>query len=148
MSDIRFYHLTQIPLSQALPQLLERTMQAEKKAIIRVGNEQRLESLSRWLWVYKDDGWLPHGKQDDNADGNVIWLTLNKDNPINGEFLFVVEQAVIDGFEAYERVFYLFDGTNENELTEARNLWRKLKKQDLELAYWKQDENGRWQQAA
>lgn len=148
MSEIRFYHLTQMPLSQALPQLLERTLQAGKKAVIRVGNEKRLESLSQWLWVYKDDGWLPHGKQDDDVDGNVIWLTLDTDNPINGEFLFVVEQANIDDFQNYERVFYLFDGTNENELTEARNLWRKLKRQELELAYWKQDENGRWQQAA
>lgn len=147
MVDIRFYHLTQLPLSQALPQLLERSLQAEKKAVIRIGNAQRLDSLSRWLWTYKDDGWLPHGKQDDATEGNIIWLTLADDNPIDAEFLFVVEQATLDKFDDYERVFYLFDGMNENELSEARTIWKKLKNQGLDLAYWKQDDNGRWHQA-
>ncbi len=41
LGEIRFYHLTQTPLSQALPQLLEHTLKAEKKAIIRVGNASR-----------------------------------------------------------------------------------------------------------
>ncbi len=148
MSEIRFYHLTQMPLSQALPQLLERSIDAKKKAIVRVGNTTRLESLSRWLWVYKNDGWLPHGKQNDEAEGNIIWLTQGNDNPIEAEFLFIVEQAKIDDFETYERVFYLFDGTNEIELNEARALWKQLKNRGLDIAYWKQDENGRWYQAA
>ncbi len=144
MTAISFYHLTQTPLSQALPQLLEKAMQVEKKSLLRIGSNARLESLDHWLWVYDKEGWLPHGCLPSAPEGQKIWLTTDKDNPIGAEFLFVVEEAEIDDYEGYERVFYIFDSSHERELSKARALWKKLKARGAELTYWKQDENGRW----
>lgn len=144
MASVSFYHLTQTPLSQALPQLLEKAMQQQKKSVLRVGNEKRLESLDNWLWVYEKEGWLPHGKSPEPFEGNLIWLTTAQDNPIEAEFFFALEGASFDNFQDYERAFYLFDGTNENELMAARQLWKQLKAQEVEATYWKQNENSQW----
>ncbi len=133
-----------MPLSQALPQLLEKAVGLQKKSILRVGNENRLESLDHWLWVYDKQGWLPHGKLPEPPEGNMIWLTTALDNPIKAEFLFVVEEASFDNYQDYERAFYLFDGTNESELMAARQLWKKLKAEQATATYWKQGENSQW----
>ncbi len=144
MANISFYHLTQTPLSQALPQLLEKAMQVQKKSLVRIGNQQRLESLDHWLWVYEKEGWLPHGRPPQAPDGNNIWLTTALDNPIGAEFLFAVEEASLDGYQDYERIFYIFDSSSESELQKARQLWKNLKLQNLKLTYWKQNENKQW----
>ncbi|MFV0432033.1 MAG: DNA polymerase III subunit chi [Alphaproteobacteria bacterium] len=148
MVEVSFYHLIQMPLSRALPKLLEQSIKVGKKSVVRVGKASRISSLSRSLWVYQDDGWLPHAKQDEDAKDNIIWLTAESNNPIEAEFLFAVEQASIESFEDYERVFYLFDGTNDMALKDARALWKNLSNQDVRLSYWKQDDSGKWKKAS
>lgn len=146
MVTINFYHLTQLPLSQALIQLLEKTRQADKKAIIRLPSKERIESISNWLWTSKNDSWLPHGFAPIQSDHQPIWLTTEQDNPINAEFLFIAEKASIEEIDAYERVFYLFDSHVPKELENARALWKSLKQQGQDLTYFKQNSQGRWEQ--
>ncbi len=146
MVTINFYHLTALPLSQALIQLLEKTRQTDKKAVIRLPSKERIESISNWLWVSKGDSWLPHGFAPMQPDHQPIWLTIKQDNPIDAEFLFIAENASIEEIDHYERVFYLFDSHVPKELEKARTLWKDLKQQGLNLTYFKQDSQGRWQQ--
>ncbi len=146
MVTINFYHLTALPLSQALIQLLEKTRQADKKAVVRLPSKERIESISNWLWVSKSDSWLPHGFAPTQPDYQPIWLTTEQDNPIDAEFLFVAESASMEEIQHYERVFYLFDSHVPQELESARALWKSLKQQEQNLAYFKQDPQGRWRQ--
>ena len=52
MSEIRFYHLTRSPLDRALPQLLEKTLRRDWRAVVIAGGEERVESLNASLWTY------------------------------------------------------------------------------------------------
>ena len=59
--EVWFYHLERTGLDQALPELLEKTLQRGWKAIVRSAVPERLEHLDGWLWSYRDDSFLPHG---------------------------------------------------------------------------------------
>ena len=51
-----------------------------------------------------------------------------------------------DGALAFERAFHFFD---DERIVEARQAWRTLgDRPDVSRWYWKQGENGRWEQAA
>ena len=47
----------------------------------------------------------------------------------------------------FERVFNLFDGRSEAQITQAREQWRNWKaSDDLTMRYFAQDDTGRWEQ--
>ena len=49
MSEIGFYHLTRSSLTQALPQLLARTLAAGQRALVLCGTDDRVAALDRAL---------------------------------------------------------------------------------------------------
>ena len=61
MADIGFYHLTATPLEKALPKLLEKTLEAGERALVRVPSAERVGWLDGQLCTYDDRSWLPHG---------------------------------------------------------------------------------------
>ena len=56
MTEVWFYHLERTGLDQALPELLEKTLQRGWKAIVRSREADRVEHLDGWLWSYRDEG--------------------------------------------------------------------------------------------
>ena len=60
MTEVWFYHLERTGLEQALPELLEKTLQRGWKALVRAPEAERLEHLDSWLWTYRDESFLPH----------------------------------------------------------------------------------------
>ncbi|MBR1600838.1 MAG: DNA polymerase III subunit chi [Alphaproteobacteria bacterium] len=151
MSRVDFYHLQKQSLDEVLPKLLTKVYNTGKRAVIRIGDEQRLEQINSYLWTFQDDSFLPHGcRKDGFASEHPIWLTSQNDNPNQAQFLFLVESAECDTEELalYERIFYIFDGNSEQALVQARNLWKKYKNCGCEVFYWQQNNSGKWEQKA
>ncbi|MBT4701302.1 MAG: DNA polymerase III subunit chi, partial [Rhodospirillaceae bacterium] len=63
MTSVAFYHLQKWPLDRALPKLLEKTVEAGKRAIVMAGSDDKIEALNGLLWTYENDSWLPHGSR-------------------------------------------------------------------------------------
>jgi DNA polymerase-3 subunit chi len=61
MTDIGFYHLTRTGLDRALPQLLAKTLAAQKRALVLVSSDQMAKMLDDALWTFDKSSWLPHG---------------------------------------------------------------------------------------
>src|SRR3546814_9451077 len=84
MTEVRFYHMTRTPLDQALPKMLERTLERGQRAVVRAGSEARVEALSARLWTYHDRSFLPHGTvKDGRAERQPVWLTVADDEAPN-----------------------------------------------------------------
>ena len=146
MTEIAFYHLTHSPLEAALPRLLEKTLEAGKRAVVTAGSEERVESLNGHLWTYSQRGWLPHGsRQDGFADDQPIWLTTGEDRPNGATFLFLTDGAKASAPEVFERCFDLFDGNDPTAVEAARDRWRAYKDAGHALASWQQTDAGGWQ---
>jgi DNA polymerase-3 subunit chi len=151
MTEVLFYHLTQNSLQQALPGLLERCLERDWKATVQAESESQRDMLDGHLWSYRDDSFLPHGVENGKVadpEDHPIWLTITTENPNNSSVRFVVGVSVPSGTENYQRVIYIFDGNNDEEISAARERWKIEKRAGHELTYWQQDDAGRWQKSA
>ena len=151
MAKLAFYHLTRSSAEEALPLLLQKTLSADKKALV-CSPEQKSTQLSTALWSFGEGSWLPHGisgKDDQDAVLCPIWLTDNPEHNANqAEFVFFLNGIEPKFFDDKERVFILFDGHNADAVSEARTYWKSFRDDGHEMSYWQQDDAGRWSQAA
>ncbi len=149
MTEIGFYHLTRSSAEQALPRLLERTLELGKRALVRVQGEARAAALDEALWKLPEPVWLPHGTAalGDAAMQPVLIAGLPDPGvaPNRASFLFLLD-GVEAAAEPFERVFDLFDGGDAAAVAAARGRWSALKQGGHRLTYWRQDAKG-WQKA-
>ena len=61
MAEVLFYHLTESTLEEALPGLLERSLERGWRAVVQTGTEERRDALDAHLWTFRDDSFLAHG---------------------------------------------------------------------------------------
>lgn len=149
MAEVWFYHLDRWPLDRALPALLEKSVQRGWRAVVQAASPERVDALDQSLWTYDEASFLPHGTmRDGDAALQPIVLTTGTENPNGAAIRFMV-----DGTEAagaldagpYERVVLMFDGNDADEREGARRQWSALKKAGHGVAYWQQNEEGRWE---
>jgi len=123
MSDVLFYHLLSTPLEAVLPDLLEKSLAKGWTAVVQTGQPARVEALNNALWTYKAESFLPHGSSGDGEGAEQpVWLTDGVDNPNGAAIRFLVDGADIDDAASYERVVYLFNGNDQDQLAHARSL--------------------------
>ncbi|QNT69288.1 DNA polymerase III subunit chi [Defluviicoccus vanus] len=146
MTDVAFYHLQRSPLEKVLPKLLEKTLAAGRRALVRTGSAERAEALATTLWTYDPGGWLPHGTAEDgNPADQPIWLTDSDENANGAAFLFLTDGASSDQLAQFERGFDLFDGNDPAAVAAARERWKVWKAAGHVLTYWQQSETGAWE---
>ena len=146
MTEVRFYHLTELPLERALPGMLEKTLERGQRAVIRGGHAERLGFLDTHLWTYGDGSFLPHGTSaDGHADLQPIWLTSGSDVPNGAKTLFLIDGAESgpDEMADMDLTAILFDGHDPAAVDAAREQWRTVTGAGLAAVYWAQ-ESGRW----
>ena len=149
MIDVAFYQLERSPLEQVLPKLLEKTLDAGKRAVVIAGTIERIESISSILWTSDPASWLPHGSmKDGKPEHQPIWLTTNLENPNEASYLFLIDGASIQSLQGFERCFDLFDGNDEEALQAARTRWVSLKDVFDDCTYWVQNKHGIWEKRA
>jgi len=146
---IDFYHLSKSSLDEALPKLASKAYESGKRIKIKVGGELRVDFLSSLLWTFDEESFLPHGvKKDGFADMQPIYLSSDDENPNGATLLFAVDGADInlENTQGFERILYIFDSNNENELSKARTTWLAFKGNAGERHYWQQTPAGSWQE--
>lgn len=148
MPEVRFYHLTEVPLERALPTMLQRTLERGQRAVVRGGHADRLRFLDVQLWTADDAGFLPHGIDGDpDPDRHPVWLTTHSDRPNGADVLFLIDGAVAEVHEmtGMETTAILFDGHDPAAVEAARGQWRAVTGAGLAAVYWAQGTGGRWE---
>ncbi|RZJ43922.1 MAG: DNA polymerase III subunit chi [Brevundimonas sp.] len=149
MAEVWFYHLERSSLEAVLPGLLEKTREKGWRALIRTPDPARTAALDEHLWTWREDSFLAHGRSGDPfPERQPILIGEDGENRNGAQALFIVEGADLSAAETFERCFILFDGRDDQQVQAERERWRTLKGLGLSLAYWKQDEDGRWSRAA
>ena len=147
MTRVDFYHLERSSLEAALPKLLEKTMAAGKRALVVTGSAERAEALNAVLWTHNPNGWLPHGTTKDGRSEDQPILLATEDAAVNGAtFLFLTDGAHSGRVGEFERCLEIFDGNDADAVTAARARWTAYKDAGHELAYWRQNGEGRWEE--
>lgn len=149
MAEVGFYHLTKSTLEEALPRLLEKAYASGLKALVRVGDPERLEFLNRALWSYAKESFLPHGTRADGwPERQPIYLSAEGDNPNGATLLVLVEGAEAPDLAAFDRCLILFDGNDPAAVEHARARWRDALAEGHRCVYWQQADRGGWSKAA
>jgi DNA polymerase III subunit chi len=145
-----FYHLTRQPLEATLPMLLEKSLAAGWRVVVRGTSDDRMRWLDEKLWLGAEDGFLPHGLAGGPHDADQpVLLTTAPDLPNAAACLMAVDGAAVTEAEAARltRVCILFDGNDEDALAHARGQWKALTDAGIAAQYWS-EESGRWQKKA
>ena len=143
--EVWFYHLERASLEQVLPELLERTLKRGWRASVRSDDPDRIEAMDGWLWTYRDESFLPHGRADEPlADRQPILLGNGLENLNRAQALFVLDGDPGD-LADYVRCIVIFDGREETALRSARGLWKRYKAAGHGVTYWKQGDHRGWE---
>lgn len=149
MTEVLFYHLTDSSLEAVLPTLLEKSLERGWKAVVQAGSDERRDALDSLLWTYREDSFIAHGTdQEKYPDQQPVILTTSGGNPNKATVRFLVDGAKPPPLEEYDRVVLLFDGHDTEHLDAARAQWKLLKSQGLDVTYWQQTPQGRWEKKA
>ena len=145
--QVDFYHLTVQPLERVLPQIAEKVVATGGRLLIVDADEGRRDRIDRLLWEYSRDGFLPHavaGVGDDAAQPVLIAPDTAAGNAARNVAL--ADGRWRDEALGFDRAFLFFD---EEHVGDARTAWKGLATtEDVQRRYWKQNEAGRWEQAA
>jgi len=146
MTEVLFYHLQHQTPESVLPSLLERSVERGWRVVVQTASDERMEALDAHLWTYRDDSFLPHGtSRESEAASQPILLTTGDDNPNAATVRFLLDGVALPAdAETYDRLVLLFDGDDEDALTQARTRWTDAKTQGFDVTYWQTDERGRW----
>jgi DNA polymerase-3 subunit chi len=145
--QVDFYHLTRLPLERALPRIAERVVESGGRLLVVAGEAEARARLDQLLWSYAPESFLPHAQMGGESDALQPVLISDATDPANG----ARNIALADGQwreEAlgFDRAFHFFD---EERIAEARVAWKGLAdREGIERRYWKQNEAGKWEQAA
>jgi DNA polymerase-3 subunit chi len=149
MADVLFYHLTESTLEDALPGLLERSVDRGWRAVVQAGTEERRDALDMHLWTFRDDSFLAHAtdREAHSADQPIL-LTTGDSNPNEAKIRFLVDGATPPDLAGYERAVFLFDGHDAAQVEAARAHWKTMKDAGHAVTYWQQTPDRRWERKA
>jgi DNA polymerase-3 subunit chi len=144
---VDFYHLTRSPLDRVLPVIAQRLLDEDGRLLIVAEDEGARAKLDGLLWSYSAESFLPHaqaGAGDDSLQPVLIAETPEAGNGARN--IALADGVWRDEALQFDRAFHFFD---EDRIVEARAAWKGLAdREGIERRYWKQNEAGRWEQAA
>jgi DNA polymerase-3 subunit chi len=144
MPEILFYHLQGQRLEQALPLLVEKTLERGWRALVRAGSDERLKAIDEALWTWREESFIPHGREAEGEPETQPVLLSTADTRANApQVVFLVDRAALPATYDMDRLVLMFDGEDDEAVQEARAAWKSIKALGHAANYWQQ-EGGRW----
>lgn len=148
MTDIRFYHMEKSSLEQTLPALVSKALSQGHRIVIKTPNNAAAETLNTHLWAYNPDSFIPHGTvKDGHASLQPVFLTDIDENPNNADVLILTGGTKSEKTADFKLCCEMLNGTNPEEVQNARSRWKTYKDEGFEVTYWQQGQNG-WEKKA
>ncbi len=148
MTEILFYHLTELTLENALPGLVERSLDTAVEELS--SRPARRSGATVWIIIYGPGPTLPFWpmariRRPHPEEQPVILTTTDDSNPecvqLCGSSL--TEPTHVNA-EAYERLVLMFDGHDQQQLGAGAGAMEVVERpRAMRLTYWQQNAEGR-----
>lgn len=143
MTEVNFFHVIRTSIDEALPEMLEKTVDKRLRAVAMVGSPTRSEALTQYLWIYRTNSFLAHGNaKDGDAVNQPIWITHLDERPNQAEVLFLLDGMQSTKLGEYIRVCDLFDGRDDYAVVAARVRYKAAQSAGYTPKYWQQSDRG------
>jgi DNA polymerase-3 subunit chi len=147
VTAVQFYHLTATPLERALPKLVEKIYGAGHRVLLVDSVAERLDILNQVLWTYSTLTFLPHSStKEPQPEEQPILLSPTITNTNHAEILLVTDGTAVTRENNFSRVLDIFDGNDKEALDKARNRWKTYKDSGYTMTYFRQTEQGNWEE--
>ena len=145
--QVDFYHLAASPLERVLPKIAEKVVAGGGRLVVVSDSVEQRAGIDRLLWTYSPESFLPHGHAGSDSDAEQPVLIVGDVTTANAaRNVALIDGVWRDAALGFDRAFHFFDGES---VAAARLAWKALADRDgVERRYWKQDDGGRWTQAA
>ena len=149
--DVRYYHLMRTALDQAVPQLVERSLENGWRVGILSSSLDILKRLDDAIWTHNPESFIPHAlikpdALDESVKDYPALLGMDESHLINQpHVLFILSDAPVNAPDSYKRICRFFDGNREDSLKAARVRWKEDKENSLSPSYFQEDSGG-WRQ--
>jgi len=143
--EVSFYKLTTLPIAKAAPKLIEKIYYSNQKLVVLTENEEMMKTIDDGLWMYSTKHFIPHATiDDDHKQDQPVYITTKYENPNDAKIFLMIGLADIENISA-EKVFYMFDGNQPDQLEFARKKWKSYQKSGNILTYWQQKMDSTWE---
>lgn len=151
MTEVLFYHLERRALEDALPGLVEKTLERGWRALIKCESADRMQTIDNLLWTYSEQTFLPHAaKGDGDAARQPVLITVEEGNDNRADVMFLVGGAAPPPWQSetaasLARIVLMFDGRDPSALDAARAAWTEAKAAGHDATYWKEMPSGKFE---
>jgi len=144
--QVDFYQLSRDPAEVVVPLLARNTLKAGERLLVVSADDALTGRISERLWAGAES-FLAHGLSGGAHDARQPILLADQPQPANGaRYVILADGVWHEAALGFARAFLLFDGAT---IDDARATWRALDgREGVERRYWRQEENGKWVQAA
>jgi DNA polymerase-3 subunit chi len=148
--QVDFYHLAAAAPERVIATIAGRVFAGGGRLLIVDENADRADALDAALWAIAPDSFLPHGRAGGGGEPMqpiLIDTAIGGDVPANGaRHVMLADGVWREAALNFDRAFHLFD---DRTIAAARAAWKALAgREGIDRRFWKQDEAGRWTQAA
>ena len=149
MPKIIFYKTAPLEVEKTLFSLIDKTLKKNLNSILIFEDNKKLDLINDFLWVHKQDSFLPHLKNDDEVSTEIdipIYLTTKEENPYDAKILFSIDGYIPKKIDNFERLIFIIDA-NDNILTEKyKKYYLEIKSDFKDIVFYKRNENGGWEE--
>lgn len=140
-----FYHLMRAGLDETVLTTVTRAQGAGWRVMIRAPDMGLLQHLDAKLWLGPEAGFLAHGLAGGphDTDQPVLLGQGATTNGARGLMLLAGADASQDEVAGLERIWVLFDGSDDQAVAKARQSWARFTSWGLAAQYWS-DVDGAW----
>ncbi len=85
-------------------QLTDKVVKMGHSVFIRTKDERETHLLDDMMWTYSDSSFLPHARQDDNADTDAPVIIGHRASPDTAYLLINLSDELPDSIHSYERI--------------------------------------------
>lgn len=133
-------------LYKVLVKLLEKTVELNKNSMVFSNSTELLKELDDFMWT--NSNWLPHALNSDNyKDKQPILLSNELKNYNKFSYLFVIDSSDFKVLPELEKICIIFNLNQIESMAFFEDQWKALQKAGFILKYFKQDKEGKFQNA-
>ncbi len=132
MTRIDFYQLdpSRHRKEDVVCKLCAKAYEQQQKTLVLTENSLQSEQLDQLLWVFEDDSFIPHDREETSSLMTPILIHDNPASPDNREVLINLSASIPDYFPQFERVLELVTDDNRDS---ARERFRYYKDRGYDL---------------
>jgi DNA polymerase-3 subunit chi len=146
MTEVYFYHSTAFPVEKTIAKLVEKIYGLKQNIIILCQDTNLIQIIDDLLWSYSTKTFLAHATEfDPSPQQQPIYITSKEENPNNSTVLISIGENIPNFYRDFEKYITIF-ANSDSEVQSARARYKHLKNENMSLKYFKQKDDGTWDQ--